>query len=521
MQVKAAQYVRMSSDQQSHSIAVQKEAIRIHAEQHGMDIVETYADEGKSGMTLSGRPAMQQLLLAATSRARQFNVVLVLDVSRWGRYQDPDESGYYEFLCRKNGLQVVYVSDPSDLPASPLTSLSKYLKRAAAAEYSRELGVKCRAGIVYAVKQGFPAGCMPCLGYRRQAVSAEGVVKGLLLPKERKPQLSDRVKWVLGPKEELEVVRKIFRDCIAGKSVLEIVRALNRNGQCGHEGKPMTEMRVHNLLRNRAVIGKFVWGGPDTKSKSATNIAPLPERIGNEHVPAIIDMKTWDEAHEKLLEARNRRFGFADDILLEMLRVALVKRPGLSGGHFGKNHLHNADTYRRRFGSLASAYDGADSLQSAKHSSLPRLFPPGQFLHQRLKKDILALLVSHGIAAELRSDTRLLYINGVRVDIRAARELPPSTSGQRWFIKSADLHKEPGSWLLLMRINADRCTGKDFFVLPPAVYASFSGTLNQTRLPAYEPFRLETAEALAEVLRAVLPARSPSSPILQGDEAAK
>jgi hypothetical protein len=36
-------------------------------------------------------------------------VILVLDVSRWGRFQDIDESAYYEFLCRRAGMQVGFL----------------------------------------------------------------------------------------------------------------------------------------------------------------------------------------------------------------------------------------------------------------------------------------------------------------------------------------------------------------------------------------------------------------------------
>ncbi|MEO6246527.1 MAG: hypothetical protein ABIQ12_13930 [Opitutaceae bacterium] len=26
------------------------------------------------------------------------------DVSRWGRFQDADESGYYEYICKRAGI---------------------------------------------------------------------------------------------------------------------------------------------------------------------------------------------------------------------------------------------------------------------------------------------------------------------------------------------------------------------------------------------------------------------------------
>ena len=50
--VRAAQYVRMSTDHQRYSTENQQTAIAKYASQHGMEIVRTYADEGKSGLSL-------------------------------------------------------------------------------------------------------------------------------------------------------------------------------------------------------------------------------------------------------------------------------------------------------------------------------------------------------------------------------------------------------------------------------------------------------------------------------------
>jgi DNA invertase Pin-like site-specific DNA recombinase len=41
---------------------------------------------------------LRQLLANVEARRADFEMILVYDVSRWGRFQDTDESGYYEFL---------------------------------------------------------------------------------------------------------------------------------------------------------------------------------------------------------------------------------------------------------------------------------------------------------------------------------------------------------------------------------------------------------------------------------------
>src|SRR5262245_5193010 len=84
----AAEYVRMSTEHQQYSTDNQTATIRRYAEQRGFRIVRTYADEGKSGLTVGGRPALQRLLNDIESGRADFQALLVYDVSRLGRWQD-------------------------------------------------------------------------------------------------------------------------------------------------------------------------------------------------------------------------------------------------------------------------------------------------------------------------------------------------------------------------------------------------------------------------------------------------
>lgn len=83
---KAAMYVRMSTDHQKYSTENQADAIREYAARHKMEIVRTYQDAGKSGLKLDGREALQSLIKDVQSGAADYTVILVLDVTRWGRF---------------------------------------------------------------------------------------------------------------------------------------------------------------------------------------------------------------------------------------------------------------------------------------------------------------------------------------------------------------------------------------------------------------------------------------------------
>src|SRR6185436_5725414 len=93
--VRAAQYLRMSSENQRYSTENQQNAIAEYAEQHGYKVIASYVDAGKSGLSLKGRNALKQLLSDALASPRAFDAVLVFDVSRWGRFQNPDQAAHY------------------------------------------------------------------------------------------------------------------------------------------------------------------------------------------------------------------------------------------------------------------------------------------------------------------------------------------------------------------------------------------------------------------------------------------
>src|SRR5258708_2322411 len=140
--VRAAQYARMSTEHQKYSTENQGDAIREHADRHGLGIVSTYADEGKSGLRIDGRNALKRLIADVESGAADFTTILVYDVSRWGRFQDADESAYYEYICRRAGISVQYCAEQFENDGSPVSTIVKGVKRAMAGEYSPELSAQ-------------------------------------------------------------------------------------------------------------------------------------------------------------------------------------------------------------------------------------------------------------------------------------------------------------------------------------------------------------------------------------------
>ena len=70
--VRAAQYVRMSTEHQKYSTENQAEAMQQYAARRGIEIVRTYADQGKSGLSLDGRAALKQLIEDVQNKKADF-----------------------------------------------------------------------------------------------------------------------------------------------------------------------------------------------------------------------------------------------------------------------------------------------------------------------------------------------------------------------------------------------------------------------------------------------------------------
>ena len=108
---RAAEYVRMSTEHQQYSIDNQADAISLYAREHNMEIVRTYTDSGKSGLTIENRPGLRQLIADVEGGPPGFTAILVYDVSRWGHVQDVDESAYYEYRCRRAKIALHYCAE--------------------------------------------------------------------------------------------------------------------------------------------------------------------------------------------------------------------------------------------------------------------------------------------------------------------------------------------------------------------------------------------------------------------------
>ena len=221
----------MSTEHQQYSTENQTETIGRYANTHDMEIVRTYSDDAKSGLRLEDRDGLRRLLSDVKQGEADVEVILVYDISRWGRFQDPDESAAHEYACRAAGIEVHYCAEQFINDGSPVSAIVKSVKRAMAGEYSRELSVKVFAGQCRLVELGFRQGGMAGFGLRRMRIDQSGKPQGILAIGEHKSLQTDRVILVSGPEDEAETVRWMYRQFVdGGKLESEIAAASERPG---------------------------------------------------------------------------------------------------------------------------------------------------------------------------------------------------------------------------------------------------------------------------------------------------
>jgi len=409
--VRAAEYVRMSTDHQKYSTENQADAIRAYAAARNIEIVRTYTDAGKSGLKIDGRDALKQLIDDVQAGTTDFSMVLVYDVSRWGRFQDADESAYYEYICRRAGITVEYCAEQFDNDGSPVATIVKGVKRAMAGEYSRELSAKVFAGQGRLIEKGYRQGGPAGFGLRRTLIDEHGTEKGVLRRGEHKSIQTDRVILTPGPSDEVEIVRQIYRAFVHdGQSEQTIADNLNERGIQTDLGRPWTRGTVHQLLINEKYAGDNVWNRRSFKLKQ--------KRVRNDpdhwiRAPgvfeAIVERDLFDAAHA-IISARS--FRLSDGEMLGALRGLYEQRGLLSGLIIDEcDELPSSSAYSGRFGSLLRAYSlvGFRPDRDYRYVAINRAL---RGMYPEVLSEILGGLTALGSVVKGSETGRQLHVNG-------------------------------------------------------------------------------------------------------------
>lgn len=499
--VYAAEYVRMSTEHQKYSQDNQSAYIHEYAKKHNIIITHSYNDAGKSGLNISGRTGLKTLLDDITHHRLNISLVLVYDVSRFGRFQDTDEAGHYCYLIQQHGIRIIYCAEPFSDDNQEMKMLGLAFSRYGAASYSRNLSEKVFIGQANLIRKGFHQGGIAGYGLRRMLINENREHKEMLAFGQRKSIQTDRVILVPGPQYEVNIVNQIFDMFnIEGKPELAIASELNRKHILAENNTNWTRGKIHQILTNEKYIGNNVYNKTSFKLKQQHVINPEDEwiRYDGAYEP-IVSIEKFNLAKEII---KSRSIVMSEDELLEKLRLLFLRKGRLSGLIIDEEELlPSSSVYRTRFGSLLRVYSLVGYNPKTDYSWLE--------IKNRLKsinsdatEDIIQnIYLANGWVSDA-SDMGVIKINDeFTLSIQTARCHKTAPGRRKWKIKlqhilSPDIN-------IAIRMDSTNKSVVDYYMFPSFDLNIRRNILKETNPFSFELYRFDSLHLLYKLVKRI------------------
>jgi DNA invertase Pin-like site-specific DNA recombinase len=493
--INVAAYFRMSTEHQQYSIDNQVQFIQKYADDHNMVIVRAYDDEGKSGVSAVGRHNFKRLIQDVVTGELNIEALLVYDVSRFGRFQDNDEAGYYSYLLKFHGVRIIYCAENLPEHSPEIQMLTLPALRYAAGAYSRNLSIKVFAGHVNLVRRGFYQGGVPGYGLRRKLVDSERKEKFVLQAGERKSLQTDRVVLVHGPNEEIKIINKIFNLFIFDSfNEYLIAEILNREESTRGDTGLWNRSKVHAVLTNQRLTGNYFYNQCSSKLKSKRVINPENEWIKYEEFLEPIIPEEKFQLVQRII--RDRSAHLSDDDVLNYLKDKLRQHGKLSG--FIINEDPNGPSscvVSHRFGGLINAYQLIGYTPEKDYSYL--------IINQKLRevhstelKKIHGYLESQNI--HVTTDSLLTVYNNLKISVVPSRCKIMKSGKHRWVVRLERSLAPDIS--VVMRMNESNTEVVDYYILPHLEKIESLLNLKENNTFLLELFRFDDLHILTDLL---------------------
>ena len=233
--ITAAGYVRVSTEEQAregYGLAAQQQAVRAYCQAQGWELVEVYADAGRSGKIVRGREELARLL--ADAGAGRLQRVIFWKLDRLAR----NLRDLLDICDRLEALEVGIVSIQESIDTGTASGRMVRNIMGSLAEFERELIVeRITAGIAEKARQGELVGPLP-LGYRRDDESGAVVLDHAVAP----------------------LIREAFvRYATGAYSLRDMSQWASEVGLRSSEGNPIDRLSVRKILINVAYTGQVAY----------------------------------------------------------------------------------------------------------------------------------------------------------------------------------------------------------------------------------------------------------------------
>lgn len=285
---RVAAYCRVSTDkeQQEHSFETQKEMYtEMIMMKPNWQMAGIYADEGITGTIAKKRPDFMRMI--EDCRKGKIDLIITKSVSRFSRnnldcllyVRELKEMGI-PIIFEKEGVNTLQVS--SELLITLFSGLSQ-------AE-SESISMNVKIGKRQSLKNGnVPFSYKSFLGYRKGA--------------DGKPEIDE---------EQAVIIRRIFSEYLAGKSLLDIAKGLTADEIPTARGKAnWSSARVRSILTNEKYKGDALLQKTYIidciSKKSKKNNGELPMYYVENNHPAIIERAVFDRVQEEISRRNSKK----------------------------------------------------------------------------------------------------------------------------------------------------------------------------------------------------------------------
>ena len=464
-------YCRLSNDDErdgeSVSIENQKLLLQRYVREQGWNEIDVYIDDGYSGTNFQ-RPGVQRLI--ADAKAKRINVILVKDLSRFGR--NYIEFGQYtdylfpsigcRFIALNNGIDTMKNDGSTDVMCF-LNLFNEF--------YSRDTSKKVKAVKKACAEDGKFMGIHPPYGYKRDPL--------------------DKHHFIID-EETAPLVRRMFAMRASGTPFRKIATTLNDEGiqppgelyyQRQGRSDPRrvnhlwNESTVKVMLRNEAYIGNMVQGKCGTLSYKSKKLVSKPKedwiRVEGTHEP-IISREIWDTV-VAIDQKRVRKSDTADGVRSIFTGLVYCADCGFKM----RNQVERFTYQDGRPGRYSSFICGSYSRSGKSACTIHTIY------EDVLKQLVLADIREKAQYAEYDRERLLAQIIRMK-----DKELHSRTASYEQELKTISARVSELE-RLMQNLYEDKCTG----VVPQTVF--------QTLMKKYETERAQKTAAIPELERKV------------------
>lgn len=295
-------YARLSKEdgdnEQSESIDNQIELIKAYL-QHKKEftLIDTYIDDGYSGLRYDNRPEFQRMLLDV--KDKRIDTIITKDISRFGR-ESIETSLFLEKVFPQTGIRYISILDCYDSLTGQNTDIAPF-KILFNDMYSKDISKKVRGSFEAKRKNGLFIGSTTPYGYKKNVINHNK----LIIDEVAASTVRRIYALYMKGHGQGTIATMLEKEGILAPTIYkkEVLKENYCNPNVLHQKVAWSYQTIHQILTNQVYIGNMVQKKQETISYKIKKKRKVPKEeqivVAGTH-EAIIDQEMFERVQEKM-----------------------------------------------------------------------------------------------------------------------------------------------------------------------------------------------------------------------------